>query len=215
MTSKYEIAIKWSFYSLVLMLPISLFSVSCSSKTNTSQINATDYEENDSIALAKILEDWPEESDEERFEYANPWRLNHFKNEWGEENPNAPFLSTNLQSTPWDINLDFVPSDDITPAGSFRLYIMDSDGMKTDLMGPVSMYVRGADGETYSLEITGVRDGIVFIEDPATVIALKEYLNNEEFDFRLEFEKYLERHSTQGHWSSTPGFFQRAVDKLL
>ena len=147
--------------------------------------------------------------------FGNPWQKDYFHNEWGEKIMESPFIYATLDGTGWDIHIDFIPPTEESRWGVFRFYLLDSDYHKTSSYGPVNILVRGTDGDTKVIDVTGTRDGITFVEDPAAIALLKYYLNQETFDLRMEFEKYNERHATQGHWSLSADFFQEAVDKLL
>jgi len=164
--------------------------------------------------LQNLYTDIPEETFEEQFDTFNPWRVEHFLNEWGEETEHK-FLSTVIQASGWNINIQYKPGDTQLPQGAFRFSIVDDDGHTEEMWDPVNIYIRGSDGETKAVEVTGVRNNLAFVEDPNTVAALKYYFDQENFDIRMEFEKYLERHTSQGRWESTPGYFNRAVEILL
>lgn len=154
------------------------------------------------------------ENSDEYFETFNPWQVHNFVNEWGEETEHK-FLSTVIQASGWDINIQYKPGETQLPQGAFRFSIIDDDGHTEEMWGPVNIYIRGSDGETKAVEVTGVRDNLAFVEDPNTVAELKYYFDQENFDIRMEFEKYLERHTSQGRWESTPGFFKRAIETML
>lgn len=158
--------------------------------------------------------DYPEEIADE-LPIGNPWRKDYFHNEWGEDITDSPFIYTVLDGTSWNIHIDYIPPTDEMRWGLFRVYLVDDEGHITDSFGPVNILIRGSDGETNALEITGTRDGITFIEDPSTIEELKYYLNQSMFDIRMEFEKYNERHATQARLESYPGLFLEAIDKLL
>ena len=82
-------------------------------------------------------------------------------------------------------------------------------------MTPVNILIRGADGETKNVPVTDVTDGVAYITDPGAVAVLMDYLNTDQFDILLEFDKYNERHKTKAHWWSEPGFFNHAIDTML
>lgn len=157
----------------------------------------------------------PDVNSDEYFETYNPWHIEYLHDEWGEDDTTYPFLSTYLQGTGWNIKLDYMPPTSENPNGLFRLQLVDEDGQSKDMFGPVNILIRGSDGETKAVPVTGVAHGIAFVEDPATVEGLKWYLNKDNFDILMEFEKYNERHRTKARWESTPGFFQSAIDIML
>lgn len=145
----------------------------------------------------------------------NPWRKDYFHNEWGEDILDEPFIYTSLDGQGWNIHIDYILPDNQATSGVFRIYLLDHNYRKTDSRGPVNILVRGSDGETRTIEVTGTRDGITFIEEPSAVSLLTYYLNQETFDIRMEFDKYNERHAAQARWEASPQSFQEAVTKLL
>ena len=173
---------------------------------------ATDVVEADTLYA---VDEYAEEEFGDGLTLGNPWRKDYFKNEWGEQNSDSPFIYTVLDGSGWDIHIDYIPPTEEMRWGLFRFYLLDSDGHLTSSYGPVNILVRGADGETSSIEATGTRDGITFVEDPSEIETLKHYLDEESFDIQLEFEKYNERHKTQAHWDACKGSFEEAKNKLL
>lgn len=205
-----------------IILAIAIIAL-CGNKDSSINENSYGYTEESPIpsdkeqiaALEKMYADTPEASFEERFELMNPWHKGYFKNEWGEDNPNQPYIYTTLSGAAWNIHIGYESAQSSqTTSGVFGLYIMDSDG-KTSMFGPVNILVRGSDGETMSVPVTDVSDGVAYIADPGAVEGLKVYLNSDQFDILMEFDKYNERHKTQAHWWSESGFFQHAIDTML
>ena len=143
------------------------------------------------------------------------WHINYFNNEWGEPNKEDAFLYTTIGGNAWNIRVDYIPSSEEYPYGSFRFSIRDKYGYLEKSSGPVYIIVRGPDGETKNVEVAGTNNSLTFVEDPATVYALKLYFDQYDFDIKMEFDKWLERHSTQGRWIATPGDFQKAIETLL
>lgn len=170
----------------------------------------------------EILEDTIAYADEDD-EYAlndgltlgNPWRKDYFKNEWGEINENSPMIYAIIKGSGWDIHIDYVPPTDELRWGLFRFYLLDDDGHLTNSYGPVSILIRDYTGNTESIEVTGTKDGVTFVEDPTYIEMLKHYLDQEQFDIQMEYEKYNERHRTQAHWDASLGSFGEAVNNLL
>ena len=194
--------------------------VSCSNKKNETEEEYPLLEEEavmeaPSESLEDIFAKHPEESFEERFESMNPWRKAYFKNEWDEDRPDKPYLYTTLSGTGWGIQISYESAESTnTLSGVFAIFITDEHG-KTSMYGPVNILVRGSDDETKIMPVTEVHDGVAYIADPYVVEGFKEYLNSDQFDILLEFEKYNERHKTKAHWWSEPGFFKHAVETML
>lgn len=145
----------------------------------------------------------------------NPWCKDFFKNEWGEEDVNLPMMYVLLKSAGWNIRIDYVAPTEANRHGVFRFYLLDDDGYLTDCSGPVNIFVRGAGGGTYNVEVTGTRNGITFVEDPSMIEGLKLLFDQGAFDVRMEFDKYNERHSAQARCESFTGSFQEALDRYL
>lgn len=192
----------------VVIAVLSLYSGS------SEQIDSYDLSEQIPTDTIAYVCDYQEETDN-GVSLFNPWRKDFLHNEWGEDDPNYPYLYTVLDGTSWNIQLDYMPPRSEADWESFRFYLLDRDGHITSSYAPVNILIRGSDGETKFVEVTGTRDGITFVEDPTTVEALKYYLDHESFDIRMEFGKYNERHATQSRWECHPGSFQEAIDKFL
>lgn len=166
-------------------------------------------------SLEEICANIPKESFEERFESMNPWRKGYFKNEWGEDNPNLPYIYTTITGSAWDIHVGYESAKSTqTASGVFGIYIMDEHG-HTSMYAPVNILIRGADGETKNVPVTDVTDGVAYITNPGAVAVLMDYLNTDQFDILLEFDKYNERHATQARWEASPGSYGEAINKLL
>lgn len=179
-----------------------------------TEIEATG-EEDELAVPEEAISGWQEESFEEQFERRNPWHKEYFKDEWGEPNTSKPYIYTTLQGTSWNIHIDYSLDSSDGPYELFRLYLVDEEGHITSSYGPVNILIRGSDGVTQEVEVTGTRGSVTFIEAPSTVMTLKHYLDQEEFDILMEFEKYNERHTTKATWYCDPGFFQHAIDTML
>lgn len=152
---------------------------------------------------------------EDRFETRNPWHKEYLLNEWGEEDTTHPMLVTHIiGESLWNIRIEYIPPTDNLPFECFRVYITE-DGAITSMYGPAEILVRGADGETHNVEIGTIEDYAAYIIDSSNVNMLKNYLNQDEFEIRINFEKWNERHHTQGRWWSDAGFFQKAINTLL
>lgn len=171
-------------------------------------------EEEGDAYMQQVMDNMPKETEEEIFERYNPWSLDYFKNEWGEIDSSNPMLYTTLSGTGWDIHVDYIPITQHNPDESFRFYILDSDSIITTMDGPVNIIVRGSNGVTCDVPVTGVRNSIAFIEDPSTVAGLKMCFDKEDFDIKMEFDKYNERHATQARWTS-PGFLVKSIENML
>lgn len=212
---------KWIIIGAITVVIVVVFILLSSKKEEnpysgyvSNEIEATPVQD-DAAALEEILSRMHEDSFVERFDRFNPWHKMYFQNEWGEPDTDKPYLSAPLHGNSWDISLDYMPPEEDYPYGSFRLYLVDRDGHMTSSYGPVNFLIRGSAGEAKIVTITGTKDGFTFIEDQSTVYALKHYLDQEEFDFQLEFEKYNERHVTRGKWYCDKGFFQHAIETML
>lgn len=162
----------------------------------------------------ETFDEWDEEPSD-GLTIGNPWRKGFFLNEWGEENPNKPYIYATIDGTGLDIHIDYVPPTEESRWGVFRFYLEDNDGHFTESSGPVNIIVRAANGHTEYIEITGTREGITFVEDPGSIEILKHYLDEEQVDIQMEYVKYNERHKTQGRLESTRGSFGEAINKLL
>lgn len=210
-------------YSLTIIGYLVFFNciLSCSNNSKAAETEG-EYPEVEEVipeapseSLEEILAKYPEESFEDRFESMNPWRRGYFKNEWDEDLPDKPYLYTTLPGTGWDIYIGYESAlSSQTASGVFGFSIMDEHG-KTSMYGPVNILVRGTDGETKVLLVTRVDKGVAYVADPAEVEGFKYYLNTDQFDILLEFDKYNERHKTQAHWWSEAGFFQHAIETML
>lgn len=215
--------IKWIVFGVVSVIVIILIVVIVAIATSgnndgtNGQIASDAYkeeivapsDEDQIVELEGNHTDYPDDMSEQG-DILNPWRLDYFKNDRGDTT--SPMIYAVLSGTAWDIHIDYHQNHG---AGTFRIYIEDDEGHKEDMYAPVNILVRGSDGETRIVEVTGVRNGIVFIEDPATVEGLSMYLNNDNFDILMEFSKYNERHSTKARWESAHGCFKSAIDKWL
>lgn len=204
----------------ICTLLLVLMATGCSIKSKEAE-NAVDdeypafAEEAQAENLEDILAKFPEESFDERFESMNPWRKGYFKNEWDEDIPDNPYIYTILSGSPWDVRIAYESAQSSqTTSGVFGINIMDEHDA-TSIEGPVTILVRGSDGETKTIPVSKFSGGTIYIADPMAVESLKGYLNNDEFDILLDFEKYLERHKTKAHWWSDSGFFQRAIETML
>lgn len=196
-----------------------LLFCSCGKKDAANTPAANEYavpsDEEQLAELERICSQLPEESFEDRFECFNPWHKDYFKNEWGEQDLTKPYLYATMGGSNWNIHIDYLPADSEDPYGIFRFYIVDSDGYITSSYEPVNILVRGSDGETMVVDVTGTRDYVTFVEDPSTVYALMQMLDQETFDIQMQFGKWNERHSTQAKWYCDPGFFRHAIDTML
>ena len=172
---------------------------------------ATEAEAHMEEAFATVLD----ENSDEYFDINNPWHLDYFKNEWGETDTSHPMIYTTLQGTGWNIHVDYQLGGSQASSGTFRFYIVDNDGVIQHIFGPAYIYVRGEDGQTSSVPVTGVQNSVVFVENPSTVKYLIHHFNQDYLDILIEFEKYNERHSTKARWESTSGFFERAIKTML
>lgn len=202
---------------IVFMLGIVL--TGCNRATNNKFSRETEYsysipsDEQQIEELQKMYNDVPEKSFKDKFESFNPWHLEHFQNEWGEDTEKA-YIYTILSGNSWNIRIDYIPEDLQATSGVFRFSITDNEGHIQNMYGPVYIIVRDRSGENLSIPVLGVKGSIAFVEDSDAVDGLKALLDNEDFDIRMEFEKYNERHSTQARWESTPGSLQEAIYKL-
>lgn len=198
-------------------MTVAIIVIIALSKPGNNEVTySDDYDATEQICFEEdtITYDIPEEIGDD-LSLGNPWRKDFFQNEWGEDITNSPYLYTVLNGSGWDIHIDYIPPTSDFRWGAFRFWLLDNDGRLTSSYGPVNILVRGSDGETNSIEVTGTRDGITFVEEPASIETLKHYLNQESFDIRMEFEKYNERHSTQARWNSSDSSLLEAIDKLL
>ena len=203
----------WIIIGTVVLVLIGLFAV-ISLGDNSMVSNTETILEVAADPIDYSLFEEVDVNSDEYFETHNRWKLSHFTNEWGEEKPDDPFLYTTLYSSQWNIRVDYIPPYSDNPHGLFRFSILDKDGHKENSYGPVDIIVRGTDGETKSVEITATENGFTYVQDPATVEGLKYYFDHEDFDIKIEFENYLERHSAQSHWTCYPGFFTRAINSI-
>lgn len=88
------------------------------------------------------------ENSDEYFETFNPWQVHNFVNEWGEETEHK-FLSTVIQASGWDINIQYKPSETQLPQGAFRFSIIEDED--TDYYPTVESLAKAVE------EITGSR----------------------------------------------------------
>lgn len=206
---------KWIIQtSIAVIAIIVIIMVSISSGKESKETYYTDNEEvlADTIAYATEDDEYALHDD---LTLGNPWRKDYFHNEWGEENQNAPFIYATIKGDGLDIHVDYVPPTEQSRWGVFRFYLLDDDGHMTSSYGPVNILLRDTNGETESIEVTGTKDGVTFVEDPTYIEVLKHYLDLEQFDILMEYEKYNERHRSQGHWDASSGSFGEAVNNLL
>ena len=213
---------KWIWWGVVGLLAVIFLFILAGNNTDDSQIN---IDESPGWEAAKAEADAQFEEvlanaaemngDDDGLSLGNPWRKDYFHNEWGEDMPEHPYIYTTLSGSAWNIHIGYESAQSTgTASGVFGLYIMDDDYRKTSMLEPVNILVRGSDGETKIVPVTAVNNGVAYIADPETVEGLKAYLNSEQFDILMEFDKYNERHQTKARWDY-PGFFQEAIDKML
>lgn len=198
----------------VIVVLIVIFASSGEKATEAPEYIATPTEEEQQAALEEIFADYPEESFEEQFESFNPWHVDYFTNEWGEPDTSKPMLYSTIGDSYWGIRIQYVPATEEIPQDVFR-FLVTQNGEIANAYGPLEILFRGADGETKRVDVMNEMDYPAYVVEPSTVNALKYYLNHEEFDLRINFGIWNERHHAQGRWTSTPGFFQEAINKLL
>ena len=183
------------------------------------------YDNNDnefSTAITGEIEDGhiaysnaPQADLEDCFEFRNPWHKEYFHNDWGEDDTAHPMLVTHIiGESLWNLRIEYIPPTEDLPLEWFRVFITE-DGNITSMYGPAEILVRGSDGETHNVEVSTVEDYAAYIGEPSSVNILKYYLNQDQFDIRINFEKWNERHHTQGRWWSDAGYFQRAINTML
>ena len=212
---------KWILWGTGGVLAIIILLIVVCNKGGVSQINTngnqdwgaakaeSDAQFEEALAMAADM------NEDDGLSIGNPWRKGYFKNEWGEDNPNLPYIYTTISGSAWDIHVGYESAKSTkTASGVFGIYIMDEHG-HTSMYAPVNILIRGADGETKNVPVTDVTDGVAYITDPGAVAVLMDYLNTDQFDILLEFDKYNERHKTKAHWWSEPGFFNHAIETML
>ena len=148
-----------------------------------------------------------------------PWDKKYFKNQWGETNYNAPYISTDLNGTGgWNIIMDYLPSRTAgyyLPNGSFTFYITNRDDRMEDIEGPVYILVRPSNGETYTVKITGVKNSVAFVEDQLEVKGLMSILNAGYLDIMMEFDLWGERHYCKTYYCSYLNRLNDAIKNYL
>lgn len=212
---------KWILWGIGGVLAIIIMLIVVCNKRDVSQINTngnqdwdaakaeSDAQFEEALAMAADM------NEDDGLSIGNPWRKEYFRNEWGEEITDSPFIYTVLDGTGWKIQIDFIPPTQEWRWGMFRFYLLDNDYRKTSSYGPINILVRGSDGETRVIDVAETRDGITYVIEPSAITLLSHYLDQETFDIRMEFDKYNERHATQARWEASPGSYGEAINKLL
>lgn len=212
-----------NFTHLFLLLGVVILLASCGNKSkrdyaseedSTIEIMEEYVDPSYSYAQEETMDFSEYDSGEDYTLTANPWTKDYFHNEWGEDDMDSPFIYTVLGSTPWNLKLDYIPPTSAQPTGLFRFSLLNDEGGYEDMFGPVNILIRAADGETKAIKVTGVKNSVAFVEDPATVTSLKRHLDQDDFDILMQFEKYNERHRVQTRWESTPGLFMKVTNAI-
>ncbi|MDE6206410.1 MAG: SHOCT domain-containing protein [Muribaculaceae bacterium] len=191
--------------------------------TNMSSSSEREYpsyamSENDTELSEIPVDAYSEDVDDNSFNNSTgPWRKDYFKNEWGEPDTHDPFIMAVLSGDAWNVHVDYLPAYSTdSEFGVFRLFLLDRHGSLTSMREPVNIVVRGADGETRYVPVSSVSErGIAYVTEPSAVQGLIMYFDDGQFDIRLDFEKYLEKHHTIASYYGYEGDFKRAVLNML